>query len=325
MGIYFYWGEDSFRLQQAVQALRDRLLDQAWVSFNYEKLPGDQTESTQQALSQVLTLPFGGGDRLVWLANTHLGQRCSADLLEELSLTLPHIPPECHLLLTSSQKPDGRSKVVKLLQKHGQFQEFSPIPPWKTEELETAVVQAAKTLGVNLSAAAVELLAEAVGNDTRQLHNELEKLRLYAGSTTIQPEQVAALVTVTTQNSLRLASTILAGDRGTALELLSDLLRQNEPPLRLMATLTRQFRTWLWVKLLTSDRERDNTVIARLADVGNPKRIYFIQKEIKNTPLAALKACLPTLLNIESQLKQGRDAEQTLTTGIIRLCLDCSS
>lgn len=322
MAIYFYWGEDSFRLQQAVQTLRDRLVDQTWASFNYEKLAGEQPESTQQALSQVLTLPFGSGDRLVWLVNTHLGQRCSADLLEELSLTLPHLPPECHLLLTCSQKPDGRSKVVKLLQKHGEFQEFCPIPPWKTEDIERAIAQTAKTMGMNLTAAAVELLAEAVGNDTRQLHNELEKLRLYAGSTTIKPEQVTALVTVTTQNSLRLASTILAGDVGTALELLADLLRQNEPPLRLMATLTRQFRTWLWVKLLA--QERDTTLIARLAEVGNPKRIYFIQKEIKAISLEALKACLPTLLQMESHLKQGRNPEQTLTTGIIQLCLDCS-
>lgn len=34
MPIYFYWGEDDFTLNQAVNHLRDRVLDPAWVSFS---------------------------------------------------------------------------------------------------------------------------------------------------------------------------------------------------------------------------------------------------------------------------------------------------
>ncbi len=321
MPVYFYWGEDSYRLNQACQGLRQKLVDPAWESFNFEKLPGDQADSLVPAITQALTPPFGSGQRLVWLEDTMVGQRCTAELLAELERTLPLIPTNSHLLLTSRNKPDGRSKAVKFLQAQAQFCEFSLIPAWKTDELERQIQQIAKAQGLELTAEALTLLVEAVGNDTRQLVNELEKLRLYVpAQTAITAQQVQDLVTTTSQSSLELASTILQGQVGKSLDLLADLLRQNEPPLRLLASLTRQFRTWLWVKLLAESRERDIQVIAKAAEINNPKRVYFLQKEVQPHSRHSLQQTLPILLTMEFQLKQGQDAELVLPLGIIQLC-----
>lgn len=326
MPVYFYWGEDEFRLEQAVKALRQRVVDPLWESFNFEKFAGEDTEAVQTALAQVMTPPLGGGDRLVWLVNTTLGQRCSAELLADLELTLPQIPANCHLLLTSAQKPDSRSKAVKLLQQHGQIQEFSPIAAWKTAEIEQQIRKAAQYYQLHLSPEGVQLLAEAVGNDSRQLHNELEKLALFASEQhcrrPLTAEDITALVHATQQSSLTLASTLLRGDTAAALSQLEDLLLQNEPPLRLLATLTKQFRTWLWVKLLS--HERDTQHIAKLAEVSNPKRVYFLQKEVNAVALPALAACLRTLLTTEYQLKLGAEPVTTLRQGMIQLSLACS-
>ncbi|AFY59367.1 DNA polymerase III subunit delta [Synechococcus sp. PCC 6312] len=321
MPVYFYWGEDSYRLHQACQALRDKLVDPTWDSFNFEKLSGEQSDILIQAMTQALTPPFGSGQRLVWVQETTVGQRCSAELLAELERTLPLIPAESHLLLTSSAKPDGRSKAVKFLQQQAKFLEFSLIPAWKTDELEQHIKTTAKGLGLELTSEAVDLLVEAVGNDTRQLVNELEKLRLYVPpQMTITAQHVQNLVTTTTQNSLELASTVLKGQVGKSLDLLGDLLRQNEPPLRLLASLTRQFRTWLWVKLLSDAQERDPQVIAKAAEIGNPKRVYFLQKEVQPLSRQSLEQALPLLLTMELQLKQGNDPQITLPMGIIQLC-----
>ncbi|WJI26071.1 DNA polymerase III subunit delta [Thermosynechococcus sp. B1] len=322
MPVYFYWGEDQFRLEQAVKDLRQRVVDPLWESFNFEKFAGEDAEAVQAALAQVMTPPFGEGDRLVWLVNTTLGQRCSAELLADLELTLPQVPPNCHLLLTSSQKPDSRSKAVKLLQQHGTIQEFSPIAAWKTPEIEQQIREAAQRYPVRLPPEGIQLLAEAVGNDSRQLHNELEKLALFAGDRPLTAEDITTLVHATQQSSLTLASTLLRGDTATALSQLEDLLLQNEPPLRLLATLTKQFRTWLWVKLLS--HERDNQRIAKLAEVGNPKRVYFLQKEVNAVALPALQACLQILLTTEYQLKLGAEPVATLRQGMIQLSLACS-
>jgi len=325
MPIYLYWGDNDFSLTQAVNELRQSVLDPNWLSFNYDRIPPDQSDAVIQGLNQAMTPPFGMGGRLVWLVDTTVCQTCSENLLAELQRTLPAIPPESILLLTSHNRPDGRLKSTKLLQKHAKIKEFPLIPPWKTEELVQQVKSYAQTTGVKLTPLAAELLADAVGNNTRQLANELDKLRLYAGdeTTSLDERAVATLVTTTTHNSLQLAGSILKGDTHKALGLIADLINNNEHPLRIVATLVGQFRTWLWVKLMMSEGEKDIKVIANAAEVGNPKRIYFLKKDVQHLSLDQLMATLRVLLELEVSLKRGADGLSTLQTQVIKLCQIC--
>jgi len=322
MPIYLYWGENEFTLQKAVASLRDRVLDPQWVSFNYTQIPADQPDAIIQGLNQALTPPFGAGNRLVWLMQTTLCQNCPEDLLTELNRTLSVIPETCVLLLTSRTKPDGRLKSTQLLQKYAQIREFSLIPPWKTEQIVQQVQQAAQEVGVKLTRKSVELVAESVGNNTRQLYSELEKLRLYAGiaDKPLDVEAVAELVQANTQNSLQLAAAIRAGDTAKAIGLVAQLLAHNEPSLRIVATLIGQFRTWLWVKLLMEAGERSERTIAQAAEIGNPKRVYFLQQEVKSLSVQQLVSTLPLLLELEVSLKQGAEEMSALQTKVIELC-----
>ncbi|MDX2214175.1 MAG: DNA polymerase III subunit delta [Oculatellaceae cyanobacterium bins.114] len=322
MPIYFYWGDDDFALTRAVTILRDRTLEGDWASFNYDKISPEQSNGVVQALNQAMTPPFGSGSRLVWLADTTVCVRCSEELLADLERTLPVIPETTVLLLTSTNKPDGRIKSTKLMQKHAEIREFAAIPPWKTDQLVNQVKQAAQEVGVKLTPTATQMLAEAVGNNTRQLFGELEKLRLYGGTgqRPLDEGAIATLVTASTQNSLQLAEAIRQGNTATALSLIADLFRRNEAPLLIIKTLIGRFRTWLWVKLMTESGERDEREIARAAEVNNPKQIYFLQRDVKSLSLTALTQTLPILLELEAGLKQGVDELALFQTKVIELC-----
>lgn len=322
MPIYLYWGDDDFAINKAVAALRQRILAPDWANFNYDKLSSEQSDAVIQALNLAMTPPFGAGGRLVWLADTTVCQQCSPELLAELERTLPVIPQECVLLLTCRNKPDGRLKSTKLLQYHAEIREFSLIPPWKTDLLLTKVQESAAEVGVKLSPAALELLAESVGNDTRQLFAELEKLQLFAGNReqALTEAEVEALISCSSQSSLQLAAAIRKGDVTTALGLVADLLARNQPALRIVATLTGQFRTWLWVKLMMEEGQRDEIALAKAADIPNPKRIYFLRQEVSTLPLSKLLAIMPLLLELEVSLKQGADELTTLQTQIVKMC-----
>lgn len=321
MPIHFYWGDDEFRLNQAVAALRDRTLDPAWASFNEDRIPGDQADGVIQALNQAMTAPFGMGQRFVWLQKTTLGQRCPESLLQELERTLPQVPETTVLLMTSDTKPDGRAKFAKLLQKQGEIREFTTIPPWKAEQILQQVHQVAQARGLRLTPEAAEILADAVGNNTRQLTNEVEKLALYWN----QPDQplpaaiAGSLVAISTQSSLKLATALREGKIDEALALVADLLNRNEPALRIVATLVSQFRLWLWIKLLVASGERHEQTIAQAAEVSNPKRIYFLQKEVTTLSLQGLQQTLPRLLELEYGLKQGMDERAALQTAVIEI------
>ncbi|MFB2893136.1 DNA polymerase III subunit delta [Aerosakkonemataceae cyanobacterium BLCC-F50] len=323
MPIYLYWGEDDFTLQNAVVKLRKSVLDRDWASFNYDKISADQPDAILQALNQAMTPPFGMGQRLVWLVDTNIGQHCPEQVLAELERTLPFLPETSVLLLTSRSKPDERLKATKLLKKYAQICEFALIPPWKTDQIIQRVQQAAQEAGVKLTSEAMQLLAQSVGNDTRLLKSELDKLQLYSWShrQTLEVETVAKLVTANTQNSLQLAGAIIQGDAAKALVLVADLINRNEPALRIVATLIGQFRTWLWVKLMTQEGVRDEKEIAKAAEVANPKRIYFLLQETRSLDVEQLSESLPILLDLEVSLKQGAEPIATLQTKAIELCL----
>ena len=322
MPIYFYWGEDDFARERAVKELQKSILDPDWFQFNYDRLSGEKADTTMVALDLAMTPVFGVGARLVEVVDSSICQHCGQDLFSVLERTLPKLPATTHLLFTSRKKPDKRLKSTKLLQDLAQMQEFALIPPWKGELLLARVSEVAQELEVSLTPGATELLAEAVGNDTRQLWNELTKLSLY-GANRNQPldeKAISVLVSAQSANSIKLATAILAGDGSTALGLAADLINRNEPALKIVATLVGQFRTWGIVKLMMEEGERDNKAIATAAEIGNPNRIYYLRKSLQSLSSSQLLEALPILLELEFSLKGGAQTQETLFPHIIRLC-----
>ncbi len=330
MPVYLYWGEDDFAIAQAVKQLQTKILDPDWLQFNYHKLSGDRVGAIIEGLNQVMTPVFGMGERLVWLENTTICQQCSKDTYSELERTVAVIPNTAHLLLTTNKKLDGRLNSTKLLKKHALVKEFNLIAPWKTELIEAKVREVAQEIGVKLSPQGIKLLAESVGNNTRQLWNELEKLSIYQGdyasaystvrNRVLDEKAIAELVVCNTQNSLKLAKAIKEGRSAEALTLVTDLINRNEPALKIVATLVGQFRTWTIVKLMQEAGERDNQAIANAADIRNPNRIYHLSKEINRVNSQQLLAAFPLLLDLEYSLKRGADHLTVLQTKVIELC-----
>ncbi len=320
MPIYYYWGDDEFAIASSVQILRAQTVDSNWASFNYTQHTSDTQDAATEALNQAMTPPFGSGSRLVWLVNTTIGQQCPDDLLAQLKRTLPVVPETSVLLLTSRNKLDGRLKSTALWKEYAEIQEFALIPPWETKQLVQQVEKIAQEVGVKLTSSSTTLIAQSVGNNTRQLYNELTKLRLYAGDsqTPISIDIVNNLVQATSQTSLDLVKVIASGNTAQALTLVAQLLNRNEPGLKIVATLVGQFRTLLWVKIMTA-QERDKKVIAQAAEIGNPNRVYFLQQEVKSLSVEQLVATLPLLLDLEVSLKQGAEERAMLQTKVIQL------
>ncbi|AFY38311.1 DNA polymerase III, delta subunit [[Leptolyngbya] sp. PCC 7376] len=322
MAVYFFWGEDDFAIVQAVEQIKQSVLDPAWLSFNFQTYDGSKEETVVEALNESMTPPFGMGGRLVWLTEATFCNSCSESLLKELQRTLNVVPEQTHLLITTRKKPDKRIKSTKLVQERAKVREFSPIPPWQTEALADRVRGTAREIGVTLDRQALELLGEVVGNDSRRLWNELEKLKIYQ-SDRPQPltrQEIQRLVAATNQNSLQLCAAIREGKSGDAIQLVGELLAQNEPALRIVATMIGQFRMWTVIKVMMENGERDDKAIAKLADLRNPKRLYFLRKEIARLRGSQLLKTLPILLELEAGLKQGAIAQEILQTKVLELC-----
>ena len=322
MPIYLYWGDDEFAIAKAVDKLQTKVLDPNWSQFNYHQLSGDSPEVIIEGLNQAMTPVFGMGERLVWIKETNIcQQKPSSEILEELKRTLDVIPSTSHLLLTTAKKPDGRLASTKLLNQYARVKDFSLIPPWKTELITAKVKEMAQEIKLEFTPKAIATLAESVGNNTRLLQNELEKLKIYRGNSqqALDENAVTALILCNTQNSLQLAAAIKEGQSDRALSLVTDLINRNEPALKIVATLVGQFRTWTVVKLMEEAGERNDKEIALAAGINNPNRLYFIRKEIQYTTARQFVSALPILLDLEYNLKTGAEALVMIQTKIIEL------
>jgi DNA polymerase-3 subunit delta len=328
MPIHLLWGDDEAARQRALDALVEKLVDPAWSAINLSRLDGNDLAQAAQALSEARTPPFGAGARLVLLQRSPFCQQCPAELGQQLEASLALIPPDCHLVLVQSAKPDGRLRTTKALQalvKSGQASERSFQLPavWDGAGQLELVQRTASEMGLTLAPAAAEALAEAIGSDSARLASELEKLSLYAGGGSagagrpIAAEAVRALVGGVSTSSLAVGDALLAGRPADAIALVDALLAANEPALRIVAALSSQIRGWLWVALLDQAGQQDVNAIAKAAGIGNPKRIYVMRKQIRGQRPASFLRLLSQLLEVEAALKRGGAAADAFRDGFL--------
>ncbi|NJK59428.1 MAG: hypothetical protein HC918_03085 [Oscillatoriales cyanobacterium SM2_1_8] len=180
-------------MAEAVMPLRVRV-DAAWLEFNFFKAAATSDERIIEGLNLAATAPFGMGDRLTWLADVPVGQRCGEALLAELERTLPQLPANSHLLFTAKTKPDGRLKAVKLLQNGPPFRSFRPFRPGIRTRSRRRWFGGPRPRGFNSREGRQEALVEAIGGDLRRMATELAKLHLYAGERPVTAADVQGLV-----------------------------------------------------------------------------------------------------------------------------------
>ena len=97
------------------------------------------------------------------------------------------------------------------------------------------------------------------------------------------------------------------------------LLEKGEPALRLNAGLISQIRIHTIVKLLDQNSGNDTATICDLANISNPKRIFFIKQKVKNIPKYFLIELMSNLLNIDLLLKQGNNPFSVFAENLVNL------
>jgi DNA polymerase-3 subunit delta len=318
MPISIFWGDNEFLISRAVSQLKQQVLDSAWAAFNFTTYsPG--SDSLWAACNDLRTPSVGNGKRLVYLPNSSWLAAMDEPMLSQIQNAIASMPDTNYLLLTAP-KLDKRLKAVKYwLSTATEVKEFSLLAPWDTEAIRQQVIQAAQEIQQLLTPAAVTQLAQAVGNNTRLLYSELEKLRTYSQGRKLALEEVAALVDGSAQSSIDLARAILEGNQNRALALLGQLLNQGEHPLKILAALTTLFRQWLWVLALSSEGITAASAIARQIGINNPSRVYYLRQEVNTVPLSRLQQVMKRLLETEIGLKQ-QASSYFLTHQILTLC-----
>jgi DNA polymerase-3 subunit delta len=288
-------GSDSGGVSVAARELASQLAPSG--DFGTETIDGnssgadeaaDRIDSTVQAL---LTFPFFGGSKLVWLKGaTFLGDDPTGrsetvlNAIEKLTATLQSGLPSGTVFLLSASPIDKRRSFYKALGKIGSVQVIDAVdtskPGW--EEAAAGLVRdGADVRGLGISVGSAELIALMTGGDRRQIDAELDKLDLYLGPERrdVTEEDVRLLVPISHVGAVfELGNAIAARDLPRALELLDRLLFHGEKAIGiLLASIIPTVRSLLLA--------RDLMARHRLSRPANP---FGFGKQLERLPANAI-------------------------------------
>ncbi len=238
--VYALGGDEPFLIFRCVTALRRAVLGEE--GGQGPSLNLDVYDLREHPLSHVLnaarTLPMFARRRLVIARD--LGE-VSADQQAPLLEYLADPNPSSCLVLLLAGKIDGRLKLIQALRKSGWLHEFNALRDWQLADWLAAEARRRK---LKLDPDAARALADAAGPDLGRLSLCLEQVALYVGRDA--PLTAADVEAVVPESRARgvfeLTKAIGAGQTERALLLLSNLLRNREPPLRIQFMLLRQLR-----------------------------------------------------------------------------------
>lgn len=208
---------------------------------------GEAAERIDSAIEALLTFPFFGGGKLVWLksatflADDPMG-RAEAVLtaLEKLAATLESGLPDGTVFLLSATPVDKRRSFYKTLQKLAKVQVIDALDTSKGDWEEQAALlvrDVATAHQLTLAGDSAELLALMTGGDRRQIASEIEKLDLYLGKARreVTEDDVRLLVPVSHVGAVfELGGALAARQIARALELLRLLLFHGETPVGIL-------------------------------------------------------------------------------------------
>lgn len=305
-------GDDFYAINKKLSEFKTSL-DPAWINFNYHRF---NASALEEALDCALTRALGRGKAKLVVVEDCNFKQFTEETLKILQL-ISQVPEQTHLVLVASGI-DKRLKVAKFLLAQGKLFEFDLIPPWRTDLIAKSIGTLCRGMGLSLDKNIIEYLASAIGNDSARAEAELHKLASYSNGGKLSVEEVRSLVPSTTQNSLQLAEAIRESNLTKAVNLLQELLEKETFPLAICATLITQFRTWMWVKAALVGGVKQDAEIAKICQIANPKRVYFLKQEVSGVGLRSFAQAMSMLLELEVALKGGRKGDFMLT-GILAI------
>lgn len=317
MLIHILSGEDTVSLNNRINQIVEEHTHPQWRTFNYIKLNSTNQDTIADAITEIRTIPFGEGAKVVHINQASIFNNCADEIIQFLEENLKAISTtNGNVLLVTSTKIDCRGKAIKLLSKYGTIEEFPLIPSWNKKEIRNLINHSVSKYKLSLTEDAIDYLVDAIVNNTTRLDRELKKLSIYAAGEILNKETIIPLVNNSTSKCIELAHACLTGKVKVALELLNNSMLSNEHPLIIAATLYSCFRTWLIVKAGMIEKLKDEEIV-RLANLKNPKRLYFLKAEIQFASVEKLKQSLEFICSLEHELKQGIN---NLEAQIIKLC-----
>ena len=242
--VYAFFGNDEAQVKEAALRLSEKIAPKD-DEFGLEIVAGgaDNAEHATRIIASTIeaiqTLPFFGGDKVVWLQGANFfGDNQTGKAESTLSsvealcdLLAAGLPSDVKLIISATEV-DKRRAFFKKLNKLAEVKFFDKVdiskPGWETEVMAWTSARASG-MGLNFEGAALERFVLMVGAETRVLDAELEKLSLYVGDRPATEQDVSEIVAASHVGIIfEIGDAIARKNLPKALSLIEQQLRKGE-------------------------------------------------------------------------------------------------
>jgi DNA polymerase-3 subunit delta len=348
-------GNDEFAVKQRTTALLQESAPEEAMNFEIIDAQAETVDAACQRLAQLqealLTLPFFGGFKLVHFKNcTFLADNVtgrSESVLaswESIADVLKKTDPGDVQLVISALGVDRRRAFFRTFSTLGEV-EFHNLPDLgKFQEARAyagRIGEMIRDRGLKADPHVPEMFVEMIGNDTRSVHSELDKLALYVHPEThIREEDLRAIVAVTRESIVwDMNDAVIQGDARESVHLLRQLLGQGESEVGIGILLAGQVRlaavgTYLLEKkqlrLIQSGRSISLEVtpegeallpVSKKGEKPNSYRLAKIVDQARKRPSIRWFQAVEILHRTALQLvSSGGDRARLLETAVVKIC-----
>lgn len=306
--VYICYGSETYRMEEFISFLTDKWIDPVDRDFAVSKFDLAET-NVEAVIDDAETLPFMGARKLIiakdavffTAAKEHARVEHKLDrLLDYLKSPAPY---SVIVFMIAADKLDERKKLVKtMIERKGTV----PFLPMNADDLLQWVRRQAEKLHFTFAEGAEQMLILNCGGHLQTLAGEMQKLSLHIGiNGVITPHIVESMVTRSTERNVFLMIDELVRLRlDKALELLHELLKHKEEPVKILALMARQFRNMLMIKQLTMKGSSQQQMASQLG--LHPYAVKIAAEQARRYETDKLKQALCHLADTDYRMKTGQ-------------------
>lgn len=321
--VYLFYGTEKYLMDHATDKLKADLINVAYEDFNWSVFDGGVCE-LDEVLGNAETLPFFDDKKVVLVRNAPFfnatKNRMTGPWEEALIEYLKSPSDSTVLIFEGSAKPDKRKKLYKSLTKSGKAVEFSKLddrsfPKW----MKKVIADSGKTIDPGTLHFLTEQTAYLDYGSDKTLHdvmNMLQKVMGYCGErTSITTNDIETMIDKPLEKSIfDMVDALGSNKTDVAFRISHKLFQEGEPPIKVMAMITRHFRLLLKTKIYMNEGYTPSALSSKLKLPGFvvKKNAAQIRPFSVGRLTMMLNACKETEFAMKTGQYEGRLAVETL-------------
>ena len=338
--IYLFLDADDYLFSRRLSELKAAMGDPEMADLNVTELAGSRTD-VADILYHAGTMPFLAERRLVVVRDflSQLDKRMAASKgtdsaahteAARLIADMADLPSTNDLVFVDSGVDKRRQLWKGFSGEKGATPGLAELIASKrvvAEEMGTPdprqlsgwIIRTARDEGIAIDGQAVQLLANFVGPNLRQLANELQKLSLYANGRSISAGDVKLMVSDSSEGLIwDLTDALSQRDGRKAMRSLHDLRRGDANPFYLLTMMARQYRILVKVKDAMGRGGSNENEIAREVK-ESPYPVKKAMQQCRGYRMEKWEAILERFLQADMAMKTGADAETEIEVLVAEL------